>query len=90
LATAEALSQILTCAMLYLIPLNYSIVIVMTYPIMHTLCGYFLINKRLRLYEVVSIFAVILGIISLFQLDYAKIIAFIDQTRGLSIVERAQ
>jgi len=65
-AMADSIGQIMTCAMIYLVPLNYSILILTTYPIMQAICGYFLINRKLRLYEVVTIFVVLLGMITLF------------------------
>ncbi len=69
----EALSIVMTCAMVYLVPMSYSVIVICTYPMMHIICGYLMVNQVIRRYEIVAIFAAVIGFMSLINLDIAEI-----------------
>jgi hypothetical protein len=65
----DSLSTIMTCAMVYLVPLGYSIAVICTYPMMHAICNFLMINQALRRFEIVAIVVVFLGIVLMLQPD---------------------
>ena len=82
-AFIEAMSVIMTCAMVYLVPVSYSILVICTYPIMHSLSSYLMVNQGIRRYEIVAIVASILGFFSLVQLDIAEIKRLFNDRQSL-------
>ncbi len=69
--------------MVYLVPMSYSIVVICTYPIMHSLCNYLMVNHGLRRYEIVAIVASIIGFFSLVQLDIVEIKRLFNDNKSL-------
>jgi hypothetical protein len=69
--------------MVYLVPMSYSILVICTYPIMHSLCNYLMVNQEIRRYEIVAILASIIGFFSLVQLDIVEIKRLFNESQSL-------
>lgn len=63
--------------------MSYSILVICTYPIMHSLCNYLMVNQVIRRYELVAIVASIIGFFSLVQLDIAEIKRLFNDSHSL-------
>ena len=69
--------------MVYLVPQSYAVLVICTYPIMHSLCNYLMVNQGIRRYEIVAIVASMIGFFSLVHLDIVEIKKLFNDSQSL-------